>query len=333
VSGPHQGFLDFYRLMKKADPAIHVCSSDSTRDFFRAMGRKLRYDCIEFHPYVTNQLPNATRIGRYEDVIMSYPYVEAETIEGLDWFAGFYAGRRIPVVLSEYGQATDSNPDGYPYYHDSLDEALLNASQLAEWIRIGLPVADRQLLAGAAPPPTECCRNVLVAAPYVTTAAIETPGPDTILQPTGEIYNLFAPLAGGVMLPVAIAGNPSLATVDRSPVPALSVLAVRSRGDVNVIIINRSTTEAFPTRVAVSGAATGPVASYSVLDGASSLSYNSLAAPDAVRFQGGSLPVHSGARYVRWLLIEVPAHSAMRITVATHRLALLAPPGRWRPGP
>ena len=311
VSGPHDGFVEFYRAMKAANPHIHVCSSDWTISFMQTMGTRVPYDCIEYHPYVNTGLSNDVPIGKYEEELMASPDEEAAAVAGLEQISSFYAHRKIPVVLSEYGQATDSNPTGHPYFHDSLDEALLNASQLANWIRLGVPVADRQVLAGEAPPPTQCCRNVLVAAPKVTTAAIETPGPDTVVQPTGSVYHLFAPLAGGTVVAAKTTGrDPFLATDGRKAVPALSVLAVRVGQVVYVLVINRSPTGEVRARVSLHGASGSGQVPFAELDGPSALSYNTPAAPHSVRLSEGSLSETAGA-----VAVTLPAHSVMRIAI------------------
>ena len=135
VSGPHDGFLQFYKAMKAANPMIRVCSSDAETAFFKLMGSLLRYDCLQDDNYASSgTVGNDVAINAYEKDIMVAPQSLAEQAERLEAAAGRYAGHNVPLIETEYGQLLNSNPSGYPYYHYSLDEALLNASQLVEWI-------------------------------------------------------------------------------------------------------------------------------------------------------------------------------------------------------
>lgn len=310
VSGPHDGFVQYYQAMKAANPNVHVCSADESADFVASMGSTLPYDCLQHHgTYVSvSDLANDLPIDQYQQQIMAAPDNEAQQTAALQADIEQHAGHPVPLVITEYGQLLSSNPDGYPYYHDSLDEALLNASQLTSYIRAGIPVADRQLLTAEIPPPDQCCAGLPGAAPFATTGAIGTPGPHTVTEATGLVYNLFAPLRGGTVLPSTTAGNPVLTTVGGQAVNTLDAITVRSGKYVYLIGINRSTTDAVSTRVLLKGArADGPAAA-TLLDGPSSLSYNSPAAPQTVQLSHSELPV-SG----RGFDVTFPAHSAMAV--------------------
>jgi alpha-N-arabinofuranosidase len=193
-SGPHDGFLRFYRAMKRADPAIHVCATDTSADFITAMGRTLPYDCLQEHPYVSaGDASPSEPIDQYEAQVMAAPTTEASAVQTLQSEVAQGAGRHVPLVLSEYGQLINATPDPLvaPYYLNSLDEALINASQLAAWIRLGVPVADRQLLTAQLPGPSAVTSGLPGAAPFAVTGAITTPGPQTVVQPTGADLQLM----------------------------------------------------------------------------------------------------------------------------------------------
>lgn len=313
VSGPHDGFVQFYRAMKAANPNIQVCSSDTSTDFIQSMGSNLPYDCLQDHNYAsTGTVANNTPIDVYEQQLMTASSNEARASSQLEATIEKYAGRYIPLVETEYGQLLNSNPNGYPYFHESLDEALLNASQLADWIRLGIPVADRQLLAAEIPPPSNCCAGLPGAAPYASTASIGTPGPDTVAEATGELYSAFAPLAGGTLLSTQTIENPTLPRAGASDVHTLSVLAVRKGGYLYLVGINRSPSDAVPGRVLLEGlAGTGPAA-FTRLDGPSAVSYNTPSAPRTVRLSSGEVPADGSA-----FSVSFPAHSVttMRIEV------------------
>ncbi len=74
VSGPHDGFLQFYKAMKNADPSIRVCSSDADTAFLKSMGSSLPYDCLQQDSYASvGTVANGTEIGGYEREIMAAP--------------------------------------------------------------------------------------------------------------------------------------------------------------------------------------------------------------------------------------------------------------------
>jgi alpha-L-arabinofuranosidase len=193
---------------------------------------------------------------------------------------------------------------------------LLNASQLVEWIRLGLPVADRQLVAAEVPPASHCCAKLPEAAPYATTGGIGTPGPRTVLEATGEVYNLFAAMAGGRVLPSATLHNPVLATVGRQAVGTLLVLAGQKGQDLYLVGINRSPTKDVSTRLVLDGSAVKRAGVVARLDGASALSYNTVTAPQSVRLTIGALQ-ETGSH----LTVTFPAHSvtALRLQIAPVR--------------
>ena len=201
-----------------------------------------------------------------------------------------------------------SNPAGHPYYHFSLDEALLNASQLVEWIHLGIPVADRQLVAAEIPSAAHCCAKLPGAAPYASTAAIGTPGPGTVLEATGQVYALFAGLAGGSVLPAATLDNPVLATVGGQRVGSLLVLAVRKGQELYLVGVNRSPTDAFDARIFLDGSTVTNPGVLARLNGVSALSYNTVAAPQAVRITNSRLAERGSD-----LAVSFPAHSVTTI--------------------
>jgi alpha-N-arabinofuranosidase len=349
VSGPHDGFEQFYRAMKRANPDIHVCSTDTSQNFIEAMGSTLPYDCLQDHPYVgAGDASPSQPIDTYETQVMGAPDTEAAAVQSLQSLLRQDAGRQVPLVLSEYGELINSTPDPAtePYYLDSLDEALVNASQLAAWIRLGVPVADRQLLTAEQPAPANVTQGLPGAAPYAVTGAIVTPGPQTIAEPTGLYLGLMRPLAGARLLPAQTSGNPQLTTAAGAPVGDLSVVAASASGGVDVLAINRSPADDVTTSLSVtSGVATGRaggvateraggvateraggvatgraggvatgraggVATITTLDGPSALSDNTASAPGTVHTTTSAAPVRRGA-----LQLTLPAHSISLVRI------------------
>lgn len=318
TSGPHDGFNAFYAAMKAANPNIKVCSTNGTDDFYEVMGSQ-PYDCAQVHPYISSvAVPNNLPIESYEDEMMAAADAQAATVAQTQAAIRDDAGRNIPLALTEYGQLLSSTPDGVDAatYQQSLDEALVNASQLADWIRLGIPVADRQLLTGAVQPdPAIPLKRTAAIGTSSTSAScdgtpLDPPGPCTVLEATGEVYSLFAPLAGGTVLSEHTVGDPTLPNAGPPDTKALSVLAVRQGTNLDVVAINRSTTDDVPTQIALGGATPQGPATYRRLDGESSLSFNTPADPDAVSLATGSVDAGGNTVY-----LNMPAHSVTMVQI------------------
>lgn len=312
-SGPHDGFAQFYTAMKQANPAIQVCSSDTTRNFIDAMGTTQPYDCLQDHPYVgSGNISPSLPIDQYESQLMTVPDGEEAAVQSLEADADQAAGRHVPLVLSEYGQLIDSTPDPLdaPYFLNSLDEALVNASQLADWIQLGIPVADRQLLDAELPAPSAVTTGLPGAAPFATPGAITTPGPQTVVQPTGEYLALMKPLAAGRLLDATVSANPALPGSDPGATGDLAVVSAATPAGVQLVVINRSPTVDVASAVGFDGVTGSATATVTTLDGPSPLSDNSPQVPDTVSTGTSPAAVTGGAA-----TITFPAHSISLVTL------------------
>jgi alpha-N-arabinofuranosidase len=312
-SGPHDGFAQFYTTMKQADPAIQVCSSDTTQNFIDAMGTTQPYDCLQDHPYVgSGNISPSLPIDQYESQVMTVPDVENAAVKTLQTEADDAAGRHVPLVLSEYGQLIDSTPDPLdaPYFLNSLDEALVNASQLVDWIQLGIPVADRQLLDAELPASSAVTAGLPGAAPFATTGAITTPGPQTVVQPTGEYLALMGPLAGGSLLDATVTANPALPSSNPAPTGDLAVVSAATLTGIQLVVINRSPNVDVASAVNFAGMTGRATATVTTLDGPSPLSDNSSQAPNTVTTSTSAAAVTGGAA-----TITFPAHSISLVTL------------------
>jgi len=324
VSGEHSGFLDFYRAMKKADPHIKVCSTDTSAAFVTAMGSTLPYDCLQVHPYLSGS-NGSVGIDSFERSSMAEPDAELATLESWKSTLKAATGHDVPLVLTEYGSLIGSTPDAteYPYYDESLDEALFNASQLANWIKEGVTVADRQLLTAEQPDADNVTSGLPGAAPKAVTGAITTPGPDVVAQPTGRYFKLFEPLAGGTVLDSSVLNNPVLTTSDKATVGDLSVVAAGSKRTTDVVVINRDPDNAISSVLGVNGIASTGSATVTTLNGPSALSYNTASEPNTVTTSTSHAKVSNGT-----VSLTFPAHSITLVQVANHGAALSAPVAR-----
>ena len=313
-SGPHAGFVAFYRAMKHANPAIHICASELSNSFIRMMGATLPYDCLQVHPYISPRTLSSTElIGAYERQVMGAPYLESLAVAHRQAQVSHATGRRVPIVLSEYGQLVSSTPDRFevPYYLSSLDEALLNASQLADWIRLGIPVADRQLLDAELPLPGETTDTLRHIAPSAAGGAIVTDGARTVVEPTGQVFGMMRPLAGEQRLGIAVASDPQLTLAGGHRIGALNVVAGTGHGEVNVLAINRNPVAARPCRIVFRGLHLSGTATVTVLDGPSAISMNTIARPHVVATHTRRVALRDGR-----VSLTLPPHSVARIGLA-----------------
>ncbi len=205
-SGPHDGFVAFYQAMKAANPDIQVCATDTDTAFVQDAGSTIPYDCLQYHPYETATDTTGNIGQNFEKSVMNAPVNELATLQSWQSAIQSAAGHAIPLELSEYGSIMGDTPDPtfVPYYYDSLDEALLNASQLATWINTGISVADRQLLDAETPAVADVAVGLPGGAPFATTGGIVTPGPNAVgpdvlaepdvAEPTAQYFQLFQPL-------------------------------------------------------------------------------------------------------------------------------------------
>ena len=315
VSGPHDGFNAFSAAMKQANPNIQVCSSDTSVTFVAAMGSTYPYDCLQDHPYVgTNDANDSEPIAAYENDVMAAPATEAANALALEATITADAGHAIPLVLTEYGQLINAAPDPatVPYYLNSLDEALVNASQLAQWITLGVPIADRQLLTAELPGASAVTAGLPGASPFAVTGAITTPGPQTVVQPTAQYVRLMAPLAGQALLPSSTSANPQIATTSSgTAVGAVSVVAGSSPGQIDVVAINRSATTDIPAAISLGGYHGHAPATVTTLDGPSALSDNTAAAPTTVATSTSQTGFSKGLAH-----LTLPAHSITLLQIS-----------------
>jgi alpha-N-arabinofuranosidase len=321
VSGPHDGFIDFYKAMKKANPHIQVCSTDTDTAFIQAAGSTVPYDCLQDHPYVGGS-NGSVDLSSYEQTLMAQPALEGAGLQSLEATIQADAGHSVPLDLTEYGSLISSSPDAgeAPYFLSSLDEALVNADQLAEWIKLGITVADRQLLTAEQPAPANVTSGLPGAAPFAVTGAIVTPGPDTVVEPTGQYLKLFEPLAGGTQIGSQVLNNPVITSSGGTNVGDLTVVAANHQDQTDVIVVNGSPTDDVTSSLNIAGISSDDDATVTTLNGASPLSYNTAADPDAVATRTSRTRLSNGTG-----VLTFPAHSITLLQVRDLGLPVAGP--------
>lgn len=319
-SGPHAGFVEFYAAMKKVDPHARVCASEGTsRAFLALMGRRHPYDCLEFHAYATERNTRLP-LGIYERDLMAFPVKEGRTLASLEQAAARAAGHAVPVVVTEYGQPVAPMPVADRHFLLSLDEGLLVAAQLRQWILHDVPLAEKYLLVStplARPSgPAALARaragrhagNALrrlggARQPglSVESAMIARTAGRFIAEPSGLVLGLMHQLAGGRLLTTSVHDGPRL----RPPgTPALLPLATSTSSGVDVLVVNTNLHRAARATIAFDGVDHGGHVVASVLDGPRATAYNTAAQPRVVRTRTSSASVGTGT--VAW---RFPPHS------------------------
>ena len=248
VSGPHDGFVDFYREMKAANPQANVCLGAAANDFLDAMGSDGPYDCAVYHSYVTqNIVPGGTPWTDFRTRFLTKPddmlyYVDRASRKIAD-LRNTQPGE-IPVIVTEYGHMGYGNsyPSDAPHYHRSLDEGLYNAEYLRQLIGLGtIDVAMRHALIdyqfADAP-----AGSTNVGTP--DDGMFGGPGPDIIPQAQALVNQLFKPLHGQTTVLTSVSGSPDIVAPGGDSADALtSMSSVDEHGNLTIMVINRSADE------------------------------------------------------------------------------------------
>lgn len=279
-SGPHEGFVDFYRAIKAADPKVQVCTglnpfqAGRIEQLLVELGADNPYDCIVTHEY--SNITNATSATDYHERMMNTPALRAAHVRELEDTAFAASGRHVPAVVTEW------NVFQYmkiaPNYQLALGGGLFAASSLNEWIRLGIPLADKHALVNW----IYSADNPSGAVEYGASISSD---PGWTLTSPALVNSLYAPLAGTTPLEASISGNATRTLSDGNQLAALDVVATRGAdGGVHLVVVNRDEATAVTARVDVAGAASASsTVAVAELNGADVLSYPSPQQPDAVR--------------------------------------------------
>jgi acetyl esterase/lipase len=309
ASGPHEGFVDFYRAMKRVNPEIRVCAAmtklEGLGTFARTMGSEHPYDCVSQHPYVVPaDLSDSLDLDQYRNRLFREAERKEEQIRTAGDSVRHYGGSPgagagpAEIVVTEYGHLGNQQPRGVEHYHRSMDEGLLLADNLISWMRLGVPLADRANLTDFTftPPPGG---STIVGAP--DNAILSGPAPHLVPQPTARVLSLFARLRGGSLRSAKVVDGPALN----------SVAATDSAGRLHLLVVNHHATDAIAATVAIDGFQRATTARARTVAGSGPLAFNTPADPDAVSVEERDVQVGSGA-----FDYTFPAHSVTDLELA-----------------
>jgi len=283
-SGPHDGFVDFYREMKEANPDVRICAALHFESFIEAMGATHPYDCMVRHPYVgRGDVSNDLDVEEYHSQFLAQPETKAASVAETQAQIREHAGPRagdVSVVVSEYGHLANANPRGVEHYHRSLDEGLYNAEFIRQMIELGIPVALRHSLTDYvfAEPPDG---STAVGAP--DNAVISGPAPHFTSQGQAHVFALYTQMFGDRHVRSRVLRSPERELQNGGRLQALtSVASTDEAGNVYVIAINRDPERDVPAEVLTVDYRHSGVAEVWTVNGPSYSSYNTPDEPDRV---------------------------------------------------
>jgi alpha-L-arabinofuranosidase len=306
-SGPHDGFVDYYREMKAADPTIQVGSCFWNGEFLSIMGQNHPYDFVVKHLYSHEPPKGHHSVKQFHDGIMSIAAKRANQVISLRHGINRHAGSEGPsigIVVSEFGMSFGHRLGPTKNYLGSMDQALWSAIELQRWMRLGIPLAGKQALMYYKPR----------GAPHGATAlgppeqALIGPKPRYIMTATARAYRLLTPLAGDEVVSTGLRANPSRHIYTGKRLKMLSAVATRApNGALYVTIVNKARQWRIPATIAVRGKQMRS-AVVKELVGPSYLSYNSYHHP-------GRVSIRTSKRWINGhtMQLKVPPHSVMTV--------------------
>jgi alpha-N-arabinofuranosidase len=303
TSGPHDGFVDFYREMKAADPSIQVGSSLHNGRFLSLMGTHHPYDFVVAHIYSHRPPKGYHGASDFHDGIMRIAGRRASKVAVLRHAIRAHAGARgddIPVVVSEYGMSFRRWPGPTPNYMRSMDQALYTSLELQRWMKMGVPLAGKQSLIDFNPGNGPRGASAL----GLGQQAVIGPAPRYVPSATAHAFRLLAPASDQSIIPASTQGNPSRRIYDGGTLELLSTTATRgANGSVYLMIVNKDRTRTVHARVVVKGP---PMESAVIrrLVGSSFLSSNSVGHPRRVSIHKSSKALRS-----RHMSLRLDPHS------------------------
>lgn len=302
-SGPHAGFVDFAREMKRADPRIDVLATwapitadtglggTSFPELMAEQGHARDYDGITIHPYTNFRRDfgsTLTSAQQGHDWHMLGEQHATTLVTDLVAQVHRYAPRGTYVAPSEFGALFFGPHDTATYEHwdTAMSHALYMASQWTRFADLGVPWAEGNTLVAETP---SGLRAVLGGAPgfaYTSEAVVRE-----------QLRPLVS--GGGNVVAHRLLGNPSVTTEPTalgSSYPALAATVTRDRdGRLDLLVVNRSAIDPVPVRVQLAHFRHAPSATVSTVAGTDFTSYNDVDHPDGVRIETTSADVGAGS--------------------------------------
>ena len=313
-SGPHDGFVDFYREMKAADPSIEVGTSFRNGKFLSLMGDKHPYDFVVAHLYSHRPKGGFRNAGNFHDGVMRLAGRRANRVSvvrhGIIGNAGAARAKQIPVVVSEYGMSFRRWPGPTQNYVRSMDQALYTTMQLQRWMHLGVPLAGKQSLIdfGRSNAPRGA------SALGLGEQGLIGPPPHYVTSATARAFRLLTAASGKRVVRASTRRNPSRRIYTGQRLKLLRTVATKSStGELYLIVVNKDRSRSVPATVAVEGRRI-KAAVVKRLMGPSFLAYNTVKHPHRVSIRSYQRSV--GARKMR---VRLPPHSVTTVKLRRYK--------------
>jgi alpha-L-arabinofuranosidase len=305
VSGPHDGFVDFYREMKEVDPEAQIGSAFNSPHFLEMMGTAHPFDFYVAHSYSFFH-EDPSDMEELHDLMMTLPDDQASKVraskDAIARYMGAEKAAEIGVVISEWAMSTGKNlgirqvdyvPDDYPM---SLDGAIYIALVLQQWLDLGIEVAEKHSLIDVNIDDLPRGYDKSKTAYQALIGAY----PCFVLTPSALVFRIFTTMTGDRLVGSEVAGNPTKTIFSGAPLEYLRTTASEDEeGNLYLIVINRSGDEAVPAKVTMTGFERAGSATVWSLGGRDNLAVNTERRPNRVRIKEAELrSVQSGFTYL-----------------------------------
>ncbi len=283
-SGPHDGFIKYYDLMKAADPKAQICSAYQAVDFIQLMGSKIPYDCLAAHLYSEQILSTNSSASLFHNTIIQQSFGFSQTINNLKAAINQYAGNKageIGLDITEYGVNAYTSPTGQPNYHRSQDIALFVANMLRIMINAHIPVAEKHFLIAYQNSPPPGYQTFINNSIFANNALLGGPGPNPIPQPSAYVMQAYSKLLYSNLISSNIQNNPTTYFSSGSYPTLATVATTDKEGRESVMVINFSENQTIEAEVQPAVNYYKNVASWT-LGSNSYLTYNTPSDPTAV---------------------------------------------------
>ena len=248
ISGPHPGFVDYYKAMKQVDPSISICTAWEKVEWVKLMGTTHPYDCIAVHLYGHPVLGGT--IAEIHDRWFSDPTRDAHAVMaelrdldaaldktfGPDKPTDVPGSKRPFVAVTEWGVIAEAGtgpaPTGWP---NSVSWTLNAADMLGEMFEHGVTVLDSSNLNRDVP----------------TFGELFGGAPDFHWTGRANLIKLFAEMIGTSPVDVRTRDVPNASTGSYA---ALTAYGTRgSDGVARVVVVNRDREQAHAATIVNEG--------------------------------------------------------------------------------
>ncbi|MEU8824782.1 hypothetical protein [Streptomyces sp. NPDC048636] len=296
ISGPHAGFVDYYRAMKAVDPTIDVLAVWAPIDdgklvtgkmsFPRLMaehGHADDYDGMAIHPY-TN-FSRDLHVTSFPDKRAGHDYqmlgeaAAGKMVTDLIDEVRKFGKKSAYVAVSECGAlffGEERSADGYPEYPYAMSHVLYIASQWARFSNAGVPWTASNDLISHKPGPS---RTIFGGAPEFARM------PEAVLRE--QLKDVFQ--RGGKVVDSKVNDNVGVAT-RKTPLGAayealVTTATIDRDGALNVLVVNRSPDKDITAHVAADDFTPAETVEVTVVAGRTYHDFNSEERPDAIKIE------------------------------------------------